>query len=158
MFSSQLVHVHPVTFQGFTSRLRVWSSPTHVETIPRTNPKVLHHPMHGSVAHASIQISEMYSDLVYRSNPAVTSLNRSMGVPVDWHRASTAIFGGAGTGNAPYGLTVTASVRPAAFTQGKLFLGGLDSSTTKESLLKYCLKWCDGFWHEAFESLRRFWM
>lgn len=31
--------------------------------------------------------------------------------------------------------------RPAAFTEGKLFLGGLDSTTTKESLVAYCSRW-----------------
>lgn len=31
--------------------------------------------------------------------------------------------------------------RPAAFTEGKLFLGGLDSTTTKESLVAYCARW-----------------
>lgn len=66
-----------------------------------------------------------------------------MGIPVDWHRSNSAVYGGVGTGSAPYGIGV-ASVRPAAFTQGKLFLGGLDSSTTKETLLRYCMKWCDG--------------
>ncbi|CAD7698390.1 unnamed protein product [Ostreobium quekettii] len=31
--------------------------------------------------------------------------------------------------------------RAATFTEGKLFLGGLDSTTTKESLTMYCCRW-----------------
>lgn len=67
-----------------------------------------------------------------------------MGMSVDWQRQISAVYGGMGAANAPYGLGATAPVRPAAFTQGKLFLGGLDSSTTKETLLRYCSKWCAG--------------
>ena len=28
------------------------------------------------------------------------------------------------------------------FVEGKLFLGGLDNATTKETLLEYCQQWC----------------
>lgn len=81
-------------------------------------------------------------------NPASTSLGRSMGVPMESQGAFTANILGSQPGvmrGPVYGYPGMAnSSRPAAFTEGKLFLGGLNSSTTKESLLEYCEKWSDG--------------
>eukprot|EP00210_Caulerpa_lentillifera_P001593 g1531.t1 len=81
-------------------------------------------------------------------NPVSTSLGRSMGVPTESQGAfSSSILGiQSGVMHGPvYGYPGLASpTRPAAFTEGKLFLGGLNSSTTKESLLDYCKKWSDG--------------
>lgn len=42
---------------------------------------------------------------------------------------------------APARQATLGGVRPATFTEGKLFLGGLDSTTTKESLVSYCSQW-----------------
>jgi hypothetical protein len=33
--------------------------------------------------------------------------------------------------------------RDLTLTEGKLFLGGLDNSTSKETLLQYCQQWYD---------------
>ena len=46
-------------------------------------------------------------------------------------------FTGRGAGR----VGLTGPSRSATFVEGKLFLGGLDSTTTKESLLMYCTKW-----------------
>jgi hypothetical protein len=63
--------------------------------------------------------------------------------------------GGAAPGQrSPYGGGVarpagggggsTAPRRDQEFVEGKLFLGGLDNSTTKDTLLEYCRQWCAG--------------
>jgi len=41
--------------------------------------------------------------------------------------------------------TLDSPTQPAAFTEGKLFLGGLNCSTTKESLMGYCKKWSEEY-------------
>ncbi|CAL5229182.1 g12460 [Coccomyxa viridis] len=56
--------------------------------------------------------------------------------------------GGAGRGGGGFGRQPDAGgprsgpgQRGAEFTEGKLFLGGLDNATTKESLYEYCTQW-----------------
>lgn len=48
-------------------------------------------------------------------------------------------FGRQADGGAPRGSGP--GQRGVEFTEGKLFLGGLDNATTKESLQNYCLQW-----------------
>ena len=57
--------------------------------------------------------------------------------------------GGAGRGGGSFGRQSEAGPprsggpgqRGGEFTEGKLFLGGLDNATTKESLYEYCTQW-----------------
>ena len=57
--------------------------------------------------------------------------------------------GGAGRGGGSFGRQSEAGgprsgglgQRGGEFTEGKLFLGGLDNATTKESLYEYCTQW-----------------
>ena len=55
--------------------------------------------------------------------------------------------GGMGRGGSEYGADGSSSYsgrgrRPEHdFVEGKLFLGGLDTQTTKETLVEYCTQW-----------------
>jgi hypothetical protein len=51
-------------------------------------------------------------------------------------------FGRQGDGGGPRSAPVQ---RGSEYTEGKLFLGGLDNATTKESLYEYCMQWYGAF-------------
>ena len=58
------------------------------------------------------------------------------GMPGGYGGRGNSFMGRGGGRGAPMG-----SSRSGTFTEGKLFLGGLDSTTTKESLTMYCSQW-----------------
>ena len=80
--------------------------------------------------------------------PGMGGMNMGMGMsPQGGFGGGRAMGGmggmGRGGGGRSMGLEDGVSTgRREEFVQGKLFLGGLDNATTKDTLLNYCRQWC----------------
>lgn len=82
----------------------------------------------------------MYANQNWNGSAGLMGVGMGMGLSNNVPSALGGNFRGF-TQRAPARPTTVGGVRPATFTEGKLFLGGLDSTTTKESLVAYCTQW-----------------